>query len=122
MSEGRWYYEDEALGKALDWSLLKRLAAYLRPYRLRVGIALALLILQAGLGVLPPWIVKHAIDDKIAGGDAGGLYVMPSCSFSFSRSPSRWPSPARCTSGRRTRGSGGRPSGGRARAPVRAWG
>lgn len=76
MSEGRWYYEDEALGKALDWKLLKRLSAYLRPYKLRVAAAFALLVAQAFLGIVPPWIVKIAIDEKIVGKDAGGLMTM----------------------------------------------
>ncbi|MFN0151392.1 MAG: ABC transporter ATP-binding protein [bacterium] len=76
MSEGRWYYEDEALGKALDWSLLKRLAAYLRPYKLRVAAAFTLLLAQSFLGIVPPWIVKIAIDEKIVGKDASGLILI----------------------------------------------
>ena len=76
MSDGKWYYEDEAMGKALDWALLKRLAAYLRPYKFRVSIAVVLLVVQSFLGVVPPWLVKIAIDDKIVGGDAQGLLLI----------------------------------------------
>ena len=76
MSEGKWYYEDEALGKALDWALLKRLAEYLRPYKFRVSIAVVLLVVQSFLGVVPPWLVKIAIDEKIVGGDAQGLFLI----------------------------------------------
>jgi len=76
VSEGRWYYEDEALGKALDWSLLKRLSAYLRPYKFRVAVAFVLLLAQSFLGIVPPWIVKIAIDEKIVGKDASGLMLM----------------------------------------------
>jgi ATP-binding cassette subfamily B protein len=41
-----------------------------------VVLAFALLVAQALSRVVPPWIVKIAIDEKIAGGDLPGLYKM----------------------------------------------
>jgi ATP-binding cassette subfamily B protein len=75
MPNGHEYYEDEALGKALDWTLLRRLALYLEPYRGRVAIAFGLLIVESVLGIIPPWLVKIAVDDQIAHGDLAGLRV-----------------------------------------------
>ncbi len=75
MPNGHEYYEDEALGKALDWALLRRLARYLAPYRGRVALAFGLLVVESLLGIVPPWLVKIAVDDQIAHGDLAGLRV-----------------------------------------------
>ncbi len=75
MPNGHEYFEDEALGKALDWALLRRLARYLAPYRGRVALACALLVVESLLAIIPPWLVKIAVDDQIAHGDLAGLRV-----------------------------------------------
>ena len=46
MSNG---HEEEALGKAYDSRLMKRLLEYLRPYRWRVILALALVAIVTPL-------------------------------------------------------------------------
>lgn len=67
------FFEDEALGKAYDHRLMRRLLAYLRPYRWPVAGAIVLLLFGAGLQIAGPWIVKQAIDGPIAKSDVNGL-------------------------------------------------
>ena len=59
-------HEEEVLGKAYDSRLMKRLLGYLRPYRLQVTVALAAIILKAGVDVLGPYLTKVAIDKYLA--------------------------------------------------------
>src|SRR5512146_395765 len=58
--------EEEVLGKAYDSRLMKRLLAYLRPYRARVVLALSAIILKAGADVLGPYLIKVAIDKYLS--------------------------------------------------------
>ncbi|HEX2663182.1 MAG TPA: ABC transporter ATP-binding protein [Candidatus Acidoferrum sp.] len=54
--------EEEALGKAYDSRLMRRLLEYLRPYRWRVALALALVAVVTPLELAPPAIFQKAID------------------------------------------------------------
>ena len=67
------HHDEEILGKAYDAALMRRLLGYLRPYRGQVALALAAIILGAGLQLTQPYLVKLAIDRYIAVGDMGGL-------------------------------------------------
>jgi ATP-binding cassette subfamily B multidrug efflux pump len=58
--------EEEALGKAYDGRLMRRLLTYLRPYKWHVVVALAAIILKSGLDVLGPFLTKIAIDKYLA--------------------------------------------------------
>jgi ATP-binding cassette, subfamily B, multidrug efflux pump len=55
-------HEEEALGKAYDSRLMKRLLEYMRPYRWRVIIALALVAIVTPLELAPPLLFKKTID------------------------------------------------------------
>lgn len=68
-------HEEEALGKAYDSRLMRRLIAYLRPYRGRVVLAITITILLAALGPLRPWLVMKAIDNLIAN-EMDGFYTI----------------------------------------------
>jgi ATP-binding cassette subfamily B protein len=57
--------EEEALGKAYDGRLMRRLVGYMRPYRKLVGISVAFLIAQSTLQVLGPLLTKIAVDRYI---------------------------------------------------------
>ncbi len=57
--------EEEALGKAYDARLMRRLLQYLKPYRWRVVGAVVLLVSAAGLQIVGPWLVQLALDDAI---------------------------------------------------------
>ena len=60
-------YEEEALGKAYDARLIRRLWQYVRPYR---GLMLLSFLLLLGVGaaqLVQPYLIKRAIDDSILG-------------------------------------------------------
>jgi ATP-binding cassette, subfamily B, multidrug efflux pump len=58
--------EEEVLGKAYDSRLMKRLLAYLRPYKWQVGISLVSILLKAGADVLGPYLTKIVVDKYLA--------------------------------------------------------
>ena len=58
--------EEEVLGKAYDGRLMRRLLAYIRPYKSEVLIALAFLTVNAALQVVGPLLTKLAIDRYLA--------------------------------------------------------
>ncbi|MGM0397308.1 MAG: ABC transporter ATP-binding protein, partial [Bacillota bacterium] len=60
-------HEEEVLGKAYDWKLMKRLLKYARPYWLLLTFSILLLIAITGLELLNPYLVKVAIDEHIIG-------------------------------------------------------
>ena len=71
-----YYHEEEALGKAYDAKLMKRLLSYVGPYRhlLILGIVASLLV--SGLELALPYIIKVAIDVHIANADYAGILRM----------------------------------------------
>ncbi|GMR12271.1 MAG: ABC transporter ATP-binding protein [Gemmatimonadota bacterium] len=68
--------EEEALGKAYDAHLMKRLLGYLRPYKLQVALAILLLMVASGLQVVGPWLTQLALDEAIPDGDGGYLSLL----------------------------------------------
>ena len=56
------HHEEEALGKAYDGPLTRRLLAYLRPYRYRVYFAVALTLITGVLGVAGPFLLMITVD------------------------------------------------------------
>lgn len=55
-------HEEEALGKAYDARLLRRLIQYLRPYKWRVLLAMLFVAIVTPLELAPPWLFWKAID------------------------------------------------------------
>ena len=49
-------HEEEALGKAYDARLMRRLMQYMRPYKWRVVLAMALVAVVTPLELAPPGI------------------------------------------------------------------
>tara|TARA_Y100001949_G_scaffold43962_1_gene36074 strand:+ start:741 stop:2531 length:1791 start_codon:yes stop_codon:yes gene_type:complete len=66
-------HDEEVLGKAYDARLMRRLLAYLKPYRSSVVIALLVIIGHSVLQLAQPYLMKLAIDQYIAEGDMAGL-------------------------------------------------
>jgi len=66
-------HEEEVLGKAYDGRLMRRLLAYLRPYRPQVAFAIAAIIGHACLELAPPYLTKIVIDRYIPARDVSGL-------------------------------------------------
>ena len=69
----RDFREEEALGKAYDARLIGRLLRYLRPYWKRVAATLATLLVANVLMLLPPQVVRWAVDGPIREGRSGDL-------------------------------------------------
>ena len=59
-------HEEEVLGKAYDSRLMKRLLAYLRPYKWQVALALAAIVLKSAADVVGPYLTKTAVDKYLA--------------------------------------------------------
>lgn len=68
--------EEDALGKALDSKILKRLLSYFKPYGKYIIIATILTITISALAALRPRLTPIAIDDKIMNGDFPGLQII----------------------------------------------
>ena len=54
--------EEEALGKAYDSRLMRRLLEYMKPYKWRVALALVMVAIVTPLELAPPLIFRNAID------------------------------------------------------------
>ena len=65
--------EEEALGKAYDSRLMRRLLEYMRPYAWRVFLALALVMVVTPLELAPPVLFQKAIDNYLVPGMNGVL-------------------------------------------------
>ncbi|NOT45569.1 MAG: ABC transporter ATP-binding protein, partial [Acidobacteria bacterium] len=66
-------HEEEALGRAYDARLMRRLVGYLRPYGGRVALAVAAIVGHSVLQLVPPLLTRIVIDDYIPAGDLSGL-------------------------------------------------
>ncbi|HTA19429.1 MAG TPA: ABC transporter ATP-binding protein [Polyangia bacterium] len=64
---------DDAVGKALDGVLLRRIFSYVWPYRTSLVLAIALLPIAAAIELAQPYLLKKAIDEHIAVGRLAGL-------------------------------------------------
>jgi ATP-binding cassette subfamily B protein len=65
--------DDALVSPSYDFRLLRRLLGYLRPHLAAVAAAFALIVAQAGVDLVGPYLTKVAIDRHIAKGDAAGL-------------------------------------------------
>ena len=76
MSTAAGYHEEEALGKAYDARLMRRLLTYMRPYRWWVVLAVVLLLITSTVQVSLAFITQKAIDNYIGKGNAPGLALI----------------------------------------------
>ncbi len=67
------FREEEALGKAYDSQLLRRLMTYLRPYKGSVVFAVFLTLLVGPLEVVGPYLFGFGVDTYIVPGTNGSL-------------------------------------------------
>lgn len=84
-------HEEEALGKAYDARLMRRLLQYLKPYRWKVVAGVAILLVVAGLELLGPYFTKVALDRAIPEGDLEllgllGILYFGALAFTFALS------------------------------------
>lgn len=68
VSDWQDFHEERSVGKVYDLALLRRLIGYLRPYKWRAALALALILMSAALQLVGPLLTAIALD----------LYVSPS--------------------------------------------
>jgi ATP-binding cassette subfamily B protein len=64
---------EDAIGKALDGALLRRIFTYVWPYRTLIALSIALLPLAAAIELAQPYLLKKAIDEHIAVRRLAGL-------------------------------------------------
>ncbi len=80
MAEPIALHEEEALGKAYDARLMRRLLAYVKPYRGTAVAAVALIVLSSLLQLVGPLATAVALD----------LFVRPQGAATRLSAPSRW--------------------------------
>jgi len=76
MADGTDFHEEDALGKAYDARLMRRLLKYLKPYRWHVGGALLILLLGSAMAIVGPLVTQRVIDEAIPSNDAGLLWFL----------------------------------------------
>ena len=59
------YFEGDHLGKPYDIGLMRRLFAFVRPYRRIIGVSVALILIVTTLDRLFPYLIKVGIDNYI---------------------------------------------------------
>jgi ATP-binding cassette, subfamily B, multidrug efflux pump len=69
-------HDEQALARTYDRLVLRRLLTYVRPYRLRVALAVALLLGVALLELVGPFLTAVALDRAVPAGDMGLLGML----------------------------------------------
>ena len=69
--------DEEMFGALFDRSVVRRFGAYVRPYRRRVALAVAAVLVATGAQLTIPLVVRYGIDGGIlgAGGQSGTLLM-----------------------------------------------
>ncbi|MGE5582711.1 MAG: ABC transporter ATP-binding protein [Bacillota bacterium] len=68
--------DDEYIKESIDLVIIKRLLAYLKPYKPEVALTLLLMGLVTGIELLNPYFLKLAIDKYIVNKDIPGLLLL----------------------------------------------
>ena len=69
------FHEEEALGKAYDSRLMRRLLAFAAPYKALIAIALAFLMVAGALQLVGPFLTQHVIDVAIPRHDYAAIRI-----------------------------------------------
>jgi ATP-binding cassette subfamily B multidrug efflux pump len=64
---------EDVLGKALDRTLLRRIFAYVWPYRRLLAVSVLLLPVISAFEIAQPYLLKKAIDEHVSVGRLAGL-------------------------------------------------
>lgn len=67
-------YDDEILGKAYDGRLVRRLLGFVWPYKWELTLAILLMVGSALVELVPPYLIRTAIDGPIAQGNVAGVW------------------------------------------------
>jgi ATP-binding cassette subfamily B protein len=63
-------HEEEALGKAVDVAIIRRLWPYIAPYRLQVLATILMVLPLFALELVPAWVIKGGLDQALGEGEA----------------------------------------------------
>ncbi len=70
--------------RGISWASVRRILAYARPYKRLIALTFVLVLIAAGLGLVPPLLVRSLIDTAIPHGDKTqlallvlGMFLMP---------------------------------------------
>jgi ATP-binding cassette, subfamily B, multidrug efflux pump len=67
------FHEEDALGKAYDSRLMRRLLAFASPYRALIAIALVFLMVEGALQLVGPFLTQRVIDVAVPRHDYGAI-------------------------------------------------
>ena len=81
MSDVVAFHEEEVLGKAYDARLMRRLITYLKPYWLKVALAVLVLLGSSATAIVGPWVTQLVIDEAIPAGDTHYLGILAGILF-----------------------------------------
>lgn len=70
------YDVDEDLNQEFNIHAVRRILAYLKPYRKPVAAAVVLMVTASFAGLLPPYLIQQALDVAIPGHDTGYLVLL----------------------------------------------
>ncbi len=80
MQDGGWRtfirYDEEQDRPALSWALIRRAAAYSRPYAGMIAGMLGLILVTTLLGLAPPLLTRDLIDHALPDRDMGRLTLL----------------------------------------------
>jgi ATP-binding cassette, subfamily B, multidrug efflux pump len=69
------FHEEEALGKAYDSRLMRRLLAFAAPYRALIAIALFFLMIEGALQLVGPFLTQRVIDVAVPQHDYAAIRI-----------------------------------------------
>ena len=72
---GRMHFSDDKK-VAINWKLLPRIGTFYKPYIATMALMLLTILIQAGLGLIPPQLTRLMIDKAILGGDMRLLVLL----------------------------------------------
>lgn len=67
---------DEQLETQFNMKHLKRVLGYVKPYKKDMAVTVMLMLIASIAGLIGPYLIKDAIDNKIPAGDKNGLLVL----------------------------------------------
>jgi ATP-binding cassette subfamily B protein len=77
---GHWHFHGADLAdedmKAIDPRVVRRLLAYVLPYKTQFLLGVGLMLMATGAGLMGPWLIRLAVDGYILAGNMSGLTVI----------------------------------------------
>jgi len=71
--------EEDMFGRAFDKNIIKRIWAFVKPYQVKVYIAVAAVLIFTGTQLVIPLIIRYAIDHGIAAGSTDQTPLLVAC-------------------------------------------